>query len=383
MAKHLLKKKRVGMKYFFAIVLIIVLAVVFSNFIDFRIITASQYSYYKDLENKTGEIYLLMNTIHKNYYKDIEYSALIESSKNGIIESLDDGYSQFGKIDTGKYVGIGVSTELNNNEQMVISYVKPGSSASEAGIQQGDILEKVNNNDVSYYIKNKKQIELGKPGDYVKLLINRKGVEKEFKVKVQEIKSDDIKTSVFDDKGYIALDSFQKGTSVKFKSAIEEFKSRGVKSIVIDLRNNKGGYVEEGLKILGMLEGEKIALYEVKKDQETAVKTIGTKIDNLPKLTFLVNDGTASTSEIVISNVEYYHLGTVIGEKTFGKDVEESMFNIGKQTLLLVTYKWLTPDKKDVRGGIEPDVEIKQGTYNNYKFTWDIDNDLQLQKALQ
>ncbi len=323
--------------------------------------------------------------IEEYYYKPVKEDSLIA----GMVNSLDDPYSvffppaqtkEFQEEVNGKYAGIGVVITENKKEElpMIIS-VFPNTPAEKSGLKSGDIiveaggksLKGLSLEDVSNLVK-------GPVGTSIKLLIKRNGKTFTVNIKREEIHIPLIKTSYFDNGsiGYLKINMFSKGVAYQVKKALEQMRKKKIKGLILDLRNDPGGLLSECSGVASMFVPSGPLLWTKGRDgEEKPLNITGTKFP-LP-LVVLVNNGTASAAEILTGAIKDYKVGTIVGEKTFGKGVIQQIFNLSKgYTLKLTVEEYLTAKKHKINKiGITPDVIIK-----NPKNSKD---DLQLEKALE
>ncbi len=331
------------------------------------------------LLNRTAEL------IEEYYYKPVKEDSLIA----GMVNSLDDPYSvffppaqtkEFQEEVNGKYAGIGVVITENKKEElpMIIS-VFPNTPAEKSGLKSGDLiveaggksLKGLSLEDVSNLVK-------GPVGTSIKLLIERNGKTFTVNIKREEIHIPLIKTSYFNNGsiGYLKINMFSKGVAYQVKKALEQMRKKKIKGLILDLRNDPGGLLSECSGVASMFVPSGPLLWTKGRDgEEKPLNITGTKFP-LP-LVVLVNNGTASAAEILTGAIKDYKVGTVVGEKTFGKGVIQQIFNLSKgYTLKLTVEEYLTAKKHKINKiGITPDIVVK-----NPKNSKD---DLQLEKALE
>lgn len=256
------------------------------------------------------------NFIEKNYLGEIDDSQMLESAIKGYVEGLNDEYSEYITKEemeeymedtTGKYVGIGVYiTNNTKTNQIVVLMPMKESPAEEAGIKSGDIITKIDGvaytgeelNKASSALKSeegtKAQIEILRDGEIINLEVERR-----------EVKVNCIETEVLENKiGYIEISTFDDGFYDEFKQKWEELKEKNITSLIIDLRNNGGGIVDEAVNIADMMiEKDKTILITSNKDKtEEITKAKQEKIIDIP-IVILVNENTASASEILTASV--------------------------------------------------------------------------------
>ena len=282
---------------------------------------------------------------------------------------------------TGNYVGIGIYMEadLENNKIRVISPIK-NSPAEQAGIKSGDIISKVNG--VSYNAEQltKMSMEIkGKEGTSVELEIIRGEEKINFVIERKNVELYPIEGKVLENNiGYILIPSFDEGCSQQFKTAYEQIKKQGIKSLIIDLRDNGGGIVDEALEIADyIIEKDKTTLITVDKNQteEKEVTKVNPIVD-VPVI-LLVNNGTASASEILAGALQDYKKAEIVGQNTYGKGVIQELYTLSDGSGLKITIKeYYTPNRNKInKVGIKPNHHIEELENTS--------EDEQLQKAIE
>ena len=294
-------------------------------------------------------------------------------------ESLNSGANS-------NYVGIGVhlSYDKENDAIRVLGTV-PNSPAEEVGIQAGDVILKVDDLmiNIETYTEGVNAIR-GEEGSKVKLAIKRNGELIEIEATRATITENNVTSEVIDDIGYIRVYAFDNGVFDQFKEAYETLRNKNIKGLIVDLRNNPGGYVKDTIDMLNLLlpKGDVLKLVD-KKGNEKVYKTDSKNEINIP-LTVLVNQNSASASEIFASAVKDSGKGVVIGTQTFGKGVVQYVERIkGHGAIDIVAAQYFTSSGVVIQdNGIEPNfvVEVEEELKNNQYITRE--KDTQLQKAL-
>ena len=391
----------------------IIMLVILVAFVTFIITTIGFYQYFTNSDNgkkfmittssKEGNeiansISQYKSIIDKYYLGEVDEEKLKEGAIKGYIEGLDDPYTEYiSKEDMeeylddtmGNFVGIGIYMVKDEatNRIKVLAPIK-GSPAEKAGVLAGDIIISVNDEEftgdqfsvISTKIK-------GEEGSTVKLKVLRGEEEKEFEIKREKIVVNPVEGKVIEKNiGYIAFSSFDENTSEEFKKKYEELASQGIKSLIIDLRNNGGGIVDEALEIADyFVEKDTILLYEVDKDNNEKVEKAKDGIlINMPTIV-LTNENTASSSEILAGALKDLGKAKIVGTKTYGKGVIQSLLTLSDGSGIKITSEeYLTPNKTKInKVGIEPDetVELPDTVTNVLRV--EEKDDTQLQKAIQ
>lgn len=391
----------------------VIMLVVLVAFVTFLITSIGMYQYFTNgdgirnamISTDTGSDDIA-DTLDKykvlidKYYlgEEVDDETLKEGAIKGYIEALGDPYTEYiSKEDMedymddtmGNFVGIGVYMvkDTETNQIMVLSPIK-NSPAEKAGIRPGDYIVEVDGNactgDDFSNISNKIK---GEEGSTVKLKIQRDGETLDFEITRENIKVNPVEGEVLENNiGYIEFSSFDEGTAEEFKNKFNELKSQGITSLIIDLRNNGGGIVDEALKIAGYaVDKGTTLLYEVDKDgNETEEKSEVDKIIDMP-IVILVNENTASSSEILSGALKDLGKAKIVGTKTYGKGVIQQILTLADGSgLKITTEEYLTPNRTKInKVGIEPDETVELPDTVENILNVEREEDTQLQKAIE
>lgn len=345
---------------------------------------------------KTLETFKMM--LKQKYIGEIDEEKMIDGAIKGYVEGLGDPYTtyltkeemqEFIEETNSEYVGIGVylTNSKTDNTILVVGTMK-AAPALEAGIQAGDVIEKVN--DVAYtgdQLDDAIKILKGEEGTDVKVTVLRDGKEIDLTVTRRKITVEHVDSQMLENNiAYIQVDSFDSGVAEDFKKQITELKNGGAKGIIIDLRSNGGGIVDEAIGIadLFLKENETILITKGKDEkEETTVSKNKPIIQDIP-LVVLVNEGTASASEILAGALkDKYPNTTVVGKTTYGKGVIQTLYNLTDGSgLKITTEEYFTPNHNKInKEGIKPDVEVNLTKDANGYYETEIDKDAQILKA--
>ena len=318
------------------------------------------------------------STLNSKYDGDVNFDDVIEGAKKGIAASVGDTYttymtaseaSDFNKSLHGD-VGSGIGAVLAKRDGYVrIIRTLPDNPASKAGILAGDIIYKIDGEVVynldSETIANKLR---GASGTNVSLTIVRNNEEKTFDLTREEINNVSAYVDYQDNTAIVHITRFDNDTGTIVRDFAKEFKDKGISKVIIDLRDNGGGYVSAAKDLLSLWIDSKAVLVQksAKLSDETTYASHGQAELADMKTVVLVNSGTASASEIVAGALQDYGKATIIGEKTYGKGVVQSLVNLSNGSLLKVTTAhWYTPNGASINGtGITPD-KIVERTYDD------------------
>lgn len=319
---------------------------------------------------------------------------LFYGSLQGVLASLKDPYSVFLNPETstkfneelaGKFEGIGAEIGIKKERLTVIAPL-PESPAAKAGLRPQDKILAIDGLDTTgIALDQAVSLIRGEKGTQVTLTIFREGNENNLEVKITR-DTIIIKSVRWEMKGQIAhltLTHFNEDTSNEFRDRVNEILLKSPKGIILDLRNNAGGYLETAIEIAGywVKSGETVvkeSFGQVELDRDHASHG-QEQLKNYP-LVVLVNNGSASASEIVAGALQDYNFGKIVGEQTFGKGSVQELEKLSDGSSVKVTVaRWLTPQGRSIdEKGIIPDIEVKL-TEEDYKN----DKDPQLDKALE
>ncbi|HYP24442.1 MAG TPA: S41 family peptidase [Actinomycetota bacterium] len=298
--------------------------------------------------------------------------ALARGAIKGMLEVLkkDDPYAlfyspnafrSFQELTSGQFSGIGVWLKEKDAGLTIVS-VLPSTPALEAGLREGDVIETIDGDEATSFTSDEAVALIkGPEGTDVSLGIERDGEELDFTITREEIDLPNLRASLrSDDVGYIQLFGFARGAGAQVRDEVSELLDQGAEGIVLDLRNNGGGLFSEAVDVASVfIEDGEVVIYREASDEETSYEAEGDAFEDVP-LVVLVNEGTASASEIVAGALQDQERATLIGTTTYGKgSVQEVVRLRDASALKLTTAAYLTPEGRDINGkGIDPDVEV-------------------------
>jgi carboxyl-terminal processing protease len=258
---------------------------------------------------------------------------------------------------------------LRDNKITVVAPIE-GTPGAKAGIKSGDVIVKINDKPTeSMDIDEAVAIMKGEPGTEVKVGISRPGVEKllEFAIIREIINVPTVEGEILQehpDIAYIRISMFASNTDEAFTEEMNELKEKGFKALIIDLRYNPGGDLQSVVNVAGQLIPEGPVVHIVSNDNKTQTLNAPGNNINVP-IVVLINEGSASASEILAGAIKDTGVGKLIGTTTFGKGIVQSIYFLNQGAgLKLTTAKYLTPAKNDIHGkGIEPDIVVELPEY--------------------
>lgn len=334
-------------------------------------------------------------TLEEKYIGEIDDEKMLESAIKGYVAGLGDEYAEYytpeemsNELDeaNGNYVGIGIYMLINSTDgTIVVSEPMEGSPAEAVGIKAKDIIVKVDDEEVTKdNVSDMSNKIKGEEGTKVKLEIKRDEEILTFEVERKRIVISHVKSEIKEDNiGYISITDFDGGTASEFKTKYEELKKKGIKSLIIDIRSNGGGVVDESLEILDMLcDKDSTLLITVdKQGKEVVTKAKQEAIVDVP-VVVLTNEYSASASEILAGALKDNGRAKLVGKKTYGKGVIQTLMRLSDGSgLKMTTEEYYTPNYNKInKVGIEPDYEVslpEEITELTDK------NDTQLQKAIE
>ncbi len=350
----------------------------------------------KDVKEKAAD---LADLIDQYYYEKVDRDALVEGMYAGMVEGLGDPYSayfsaeefaSFNDSTTGVYYGIGtVLTQNADTKVVMILHVYPGTPAQEAGLKDGDVIVKVEDieadsvelSELTTHIK-------GEEGTTVHLEIMRAGEQENlgFDVQRRQIEVPTVQAQMLEGNvGWIQITEFSVSTAEQFDQAVKELQSQGMVSMIVDLRDNPGGVLQAVCDMLDQILPEGLVVYTEDKYGSRSDYKSDAECMNIP-MAVLINENSASASEIFAGAIKDYDYGTLIGTTTFGKGIVQSIIPLDDGSALKVTMaKYFTPKGNYIHGvGISPDIELEY-EYQSQEGEKEYDpmHDNQILKALE
>ena len=343
------------------------------------------------------KIEYLEKLIGQEYLGDVDKDEMAEGVYAGLIYGLGDVYSRYYTADEyaqetastdGAYAGIGVSIQKNKNGGVQIAECYEGGPGAEAGLQTGDVITAINDTDVTdMELADVVSIIRENKDKTIVLTVFRENEEKsrEISVDVTDVELPSVFGEMLDKKtGYIQITQFTGVTPQQYKDMFAELKDKGMERLVIDLRDNPGGLLTSVCDILREILPEGLIVYTEDKYGNREEETCDGKHQLDMPLAVLVNENSASASEIFAGAVQDHEVGTIVGTTTYGKGVVQELRQLSDGSAVKLTVSnYYTPNGNSInKVGIKPDVEVKLASelLNKDEITHEEDN--QLQKAL-
>ena len=356
---------------------------------------------YINSSSETSDIEKSINKIKKiideHYLGDVDESKLKDGALKGYVEAVGDEYTEyytkeemdsFEEDTLGNFTGIGIYM-VKDTENNVIKVLTPidGTPAYNAGIQPGDIISKVDGVEYTGEQMTEAANKIkGEVGTTVKLGIIRETENLEIEIKRENIKINHVESKTLNNNvGYLKLSTFDEGCADEFKQKYDEINAnQNIKALILDLRNNGGGLVEEALNIADYFtdKDSKLLITVDKKEKEEIRKAKQSKYINVPVIV-LINENTASASEILAGALRDNGIAKIVGTKSYGKGVIQEVLTLQDGTgIKITTNEYFTPNKTKInKVGIEPDETVNLPETVKNVLTVEEKDDTQLQKA--
>lgn len=314
--------------------------------------------------------------VHDEYVdQPVDDTALMQGAIRGMMEALGDEHSSYMDPETyedanaglaGEYEGIGAWVDTTTEYLTIISPIS-GSPADRAGMKPGDRIIAIDGEDVTGIdAELVRQRVLGPAGSTVVLTVAREGESEplEFSITREKIVIKSATGEMLEnDIGYVQITTFGDKTTPELRDTLEELMAQDPKGLVIDLRNNGGGFLVTSVEVASEFIDEGVILYEQYGDGErTTYRALKNGLATEIPVVVLINEGTASASEIVAGAIQDYERGKLVGVSSFGKGSVQNWIPLSNnQGAVRVTIaKWLTPDERTIHDeGLAPDVEIE------------------------
>ena len=337
-----------------------------------------------------------MEKIKQEYVDEVDQADVMDSAINGVLQSLDP-YSAYMSPDLfksmqteskGEFGGLGIEIGMEAGVVKVIAPIAD-TPAERAGIKAGDYIVRINDKQVQgKTLMEAVKLMRGPVGSSIELTVRRKGIKKSLSFQIQrqiiEVKS--VESKVLGNKkdiGYVKLKSFNENSDKQFINKVKKFEQQKIKGYIIDLRNNPGGLLNQAVSITDFfLERGEIVSTKGRRTSETRkfFAKVGDGIKGKP-IIVLINNGSASASEIFAGALKDHKRAIILGENSYGKGSVQSIIPLknGGGIRLTISKYYLPSGKSISEVGVSPDIIVKEQD----KFEFDTDNDNQLGYAIK
>lgn len=361
-----------------------------SNIKSAKKVSSTEYSEFEPL-------YEAYDHIKNEYYKNIDTTTLVDGAIDGMLNSIGDKHTmyfdkeskkEFEQELSGTYYGIGAEIQLNSDKTVSIRKIFNDSPAAKAGLKVNDIFVSIDGKSTDG--KNASDVANMLKSSTVKkstVVVKRNGEEKSYKIEKENITLFSVSSNMInsDNKkiGYISVSLFGQKTYSQFYNALSDLEKENMSSLIIDLRGNSGGYLTTVTQMLSIFMDKDTVIYKMKTKNKIVDynSLMAGKKDY--KVVILVDENSASASEIMASSMKEKYRAILVGKTTYGKGTVQSTANLSDGTMIKYTIQeWLTPNGNSINGkGIKPDYEVDLS--EEYKNNPTNDNDNQLQKAIE
>jgi carboxyl-terminal processing protease len=346
--------------------------------------------------NNENEMQKVYNTLLKDYYGKIDEDKLSEAAIQGMMQYLEDQYSVYYNEEesedfnlrlNGTFTGIGLEVTQDSDNNVIVASVFDNSPAKKAGIKAKDIITKVNNETT----EGKKLKEVTEKIKSLKgkftITIKRGTEEKTVTLSTDTISIPSVTSRIINENnkkiGYIYISIFALNTDEQFKTELQKLEKQNIDSLIIDVRSNTGGHLKSVKQIASNFLNKDQVICQIKSKDKTE-KIYSTENNNRKyKIAVLINDGSASGSEVLAAALNEEYGAELIGVTTYGKGTVQKVMTLSNGSMVKYTAEtWLTSKGNSIdKTGIKPTIEVKID--DKYLETGKNEDDNQLQKAIE
>lgn len=393
--REVIVERKVGFS-FSEVIIIMIIAIMFGfllgNIINFTVVDKKSND--KDLK----ELVSTYNNIIDNYYKDVDKEELIDAGIQGMINYLDDPYATYFSDDaskkfndelSGTYEGIGIQIKLDG-DKVVITDVFDDSPAKDVGLKENDVILKIDDNSVNGKTLSEvvSMISVKNSKSKVKVTVERDGDQVDFSLSKGKIETPNVVSKMYENNGkkvgYLKIEVFSLNTYKQFNNALKELEKNSIDGLVIDVRDNPGGYLSQVKDVLSLFLSKKQVLYQLQ-TKNVKEKVYGSKstIKRKYPVSVIINEESASASEILASAFKESYGSHIIGVNSFGKGTVQSASDLSSgDTIKYTVQKWLTPKGNWINEkGVVPTDRCENVLKEGEVLT--DDNDVMLKKAIE
>ena len=362
---------------------------IFSICLIVSLITSAQANPNDELYKKLDLFSDVLNTIKKEYVDEVKQDEVIDSAINGMLQSLDpyssymspEAFQNMNRDTKGEFGGLGIAITMEAGLVKIITPIE-GTPADKAGVLAGDYIVKINGKQVKgMTLLDAVKLMRGKVGTSINITVRRPEIEDEIKFKITRaiIKIREVSAEIKSNIGYVRLRAFNEQSHNQLIKQLNKITNNKLDGYILDLRNNPGGLLSQAIKITEtFLDGGEIVSTKGRSKNDIKIFNAkkGDKINKKP-LIILINQGSASASEIVSGALKDHKRAILVGEKSFGKGSVQSIIRLkNRGGLRLTTAKYYLPSGVSIHEkGVEPDITIKRSK-DDFKINTKTDNQL-------
>ena len=362
---------------------------IFSICLIVSLITSAQANPNDELYKKLDLFSDVLNTIKKEYVDEVKQDEVIDSAINGMLQSLDpyssymspEAFQNMNRNTKGEFGGLGIEITMEAGLVKIITPIE-GTPADKAGVLAGDYIVKINSKQVKgMTLLDAVKLMRGKVGTSINITVRRPEIEDEIKFKITRaiIKIREVSAEIKSNIGYIRLRAFNEQSHNQLIKQLNKITNNKLDGYILDLRNNPGGLLSQAIKITEtFLDGGEVVSTKGRGKNDIKIFNAkkGDKINKKP-LIILINQGSASASEIVSGALKDHKRAILVGEKSFGKGSVQSIIRLkNRGGLRLTTAKYYLPSGVSIHEkGVEPDITIKRNK-DDFKINTKTDNQL-------
>ena len=362
---------------------------IFSICLIVSLITSAQANPNDELYKKLDLFSDVLNTIKKEYVDEVKQDEVIDSAINGMLQSLDpyssymspEAFQNMNRDTKGEFGGLGIEITMEAGLVKIITPIE-GTPADKAGVLAGDYIVKINGKQVKgMTLLDAVKLMRGKVGTSINITVRRPEIEDEIKFKITRaiIKIREVSAEIKSNIGYIRLRAFNEQSHNQLIKQLNKITNNKLDGYILDLRNNPGGLLSQAIKITEtFLDGGEIVSTKGRGKNDIKIFNAkkGDKINKKP-LIILINQGSASASEIVSGALKDHKRAILVGEKSFGKGSVQSIIRLkNRGGLRLTTAKYYLPSGVSIHEkGVEPDITVKRNK-DNFKINTKTDKQL-------
>lgn len=337
--------------------------------------------------------------INENYYEDVDSETYMNTALQGMAAATGDAYTGYLWGDSareymedlsGNYVGVGLYIEnhLEDDTVTIVSTI-PGTPAEEAGLTTDDKILKIDGTSYTGMQLNEASSAMkGEAGTEVTLTVQKAdtGEVKDYTLIRREVNVQYVTSSMLTGNvGKIQITQFTEGVSTQFSSAFQALKDQGMESLILDFRNNPGGLVDEAVAIADQFIDQETTIVYTQDKQGRKNNYVSSGTGQKFPIVILTNGNSASASEILAGSLKDLEVATLVGEKTYGKGIVQSVYDIEGDILSVTSARYYLPNGECIHEqGIEPNITLPMESEKYARLsTLPVDQDIQIQKALE